>query len=1614
MILILTSLSSSGVYLAFAETYPTPPTQAASLEEFMAELNKIKTVLEQEGGSPEPYSTKIVEADKSLANVIDESSIRSGGGLRVKYRVDISIDGLEGYEVLVFNGSLNIGDGVNGWTITMPREEAEEKGSYIPEAFKDRDYVPYVLRINDQVTKQGISLERTTRDTNMYQAITIMPKGEATTAYLKEINVEYKLLKIQGSEPTVFKIPVTPSGLQFLDQYIKEKTKSYPGEFRGDISGIKENNYFLIPYVVVKSYSNQENGWYGEANISGILFSRTLDPRREEISTSEFIDELRKNLRKKIVEILSNKLSSIDDDDLRQEIIDDVVQQVNSLDLSKIIGGKWAIESNLGYDIIKFEVNIDVKVDIKKATCSCKTIEIPQGNETIEKTVCKWKIDYQPDKDGDEGKVVQELDRIGGYSTIDYTGIVEYYWHEYLAGIVGELAGSEGHVTDYFYSAIKNNDNVREDPVSDNSDNVNDINTPEEKTYTYKPYFIDSQWIKDLLSGQSSQVEERGENSRVLVTYTFTKGTEEGVDIPKEHLNDNKQVPADGSITIKSNLTKDSSAEEMEDEGVIGWFTVGVNLYSLPGYFENDIFEFFVEKSSASLTPSSLADVQSKGYYKVFKDGDEWTREVRRIIEASESSEEGMPSEGSTCSPGEKPRYDVYVKVDLKFNPPIPQYFIYRSEYRLMAKQVREPYIAINVKAEKLEGKATVTGDVILVPSMAPLLGNGLLDKVKTLAHKLGVNNEILEKFFATSESPSNNLAEKFLSNILPSYIPIPTPDKVALNRYAEGEYLGFYMVTGRIENIFVPPVGIPIATFFYESWSITYTGAGGVLRIDKGSTIKLEDGNQITVTSLGIGIGEILGKSIGRRLYIVPSKPLESQNNNDQRRNTNRIEEIIKDLSGSVGTILDLIGNVEIFSETVEKIKDTFKRLSNGVYIQVMPYVDSILNNRKGLWPYIIFTINNMDRFIAKDRDGYLEVSSESGSNPTIYMLHIRIFKVPGIGIPIPLVMPVYFEVSSVNVRVEINVYKISVEPLLLVYDTSGFNEKKKYDLGSLLENYLHNSSIKLYAVPVWVDEEGHPVAPVLLRGPYNVGLKRSNGLAVESSLALKLYYLRGDDKKNATMLSIVSVTDIGIPLEFLTVPYSKLYELAREGDNGKLVIEPAWYASGILSVAGLGSSSAMKGYKLSLAPTKAFNIIETGNNVIVYIGVKSNESLLDKLKIKDLVDKIEEGARNAREDIDKIRNALGKNLSGLREYIVEVNNSFNNDESDIGSHISVMEDTLQSIREQLSTDVKRLVEDIASNIMKNLVKQFVKKLIEVTAVALIPDPSGLSNVVAPIIGSLIDEILGIIDAKIEEYINNIFGEGGSNGEKSATDLIVKRLLSYTIVYTVESVGKDFLNNIVHNSLLNSAKNLLEEIIGAIDNHIKSIEGHLTAVILAIKKLKAMAMYEPILVSKIYMFNGDGRLVNAKTLLGNTVFGHSNENYMMAIDVLEIDDPSSEKLVLIQPYSVLISGLSKIVNGLFGGNTKLPNVIIGIPGALRYASAWLNYVIDVKNRFTESQTSKDIPDKLLQAAEHIKNINKEIEHWIILNSININAVLVPTYLYIPPTTINTQPQAKS
>ncbi len=845
-----------------------------------------------------------------------------------------------------------------------------------------------------------------------------------------------------------------------------------------------------------------------------------------------------------------------------------------------------------------------------------------------------------------------------------------------------------------------------------------------------------------------------------------------------------------------------------------------------------------------------------------------------------------------------------------------------------------------HIKANETGGLQEISKGHIY-PALAPLGGTGIFDLIKGGAGQVGISE--IANALQVIDSIVNNT---FFQLVFPTYFPTPLIHD-SLKIVAPGEYVGVYYMPGKFK-IDVPKIGKPLFAIMYEKVRVQLKNTRGNPNADDPSVglmyysngeIQRDGRDYFNMYSLGFAVGEVDNKVIGPRFYMAPSSIGET--NLPALFESILNSGLFQFLQGD-NFITDLLDDIlpgEIFEaarEIIGQMRD------NGLYPQIGVY----FGGSGSVWPYFLVSPKTTYRFVTSRPGDYL-----LSANADFYMLHVRIFKIPILGIPIPI--PI-FESHHESASTTLKVRQIKALPLLINYEIKPPENLNLFTALRAGDPFSSDSYVGIYSVPVWVDLDGYtPIAPVILRGQYGYG-PQATSLTIAAVTPSR------------TVIAATDVYFFGVPLSFVKIPLSELQRITP-GEESALLLVPAWkHGKTVSTVQTSGSPTVLR-----IARVKSFPLFFYDGKLITYTGVYDPDN------------KIHEYARMAEQKIDEIAGMIQSNLS-------MVNNTLNNVVGQIGEIQGLLEAinnetlSLDQILQQISAEIVDQIMNAMGGLIEQLVQQFIANAVAAVVGAVVPDPTGF--------------ISGYIQDLISQLINNALGQllpgNGEGGEINITDLITRYGLQVATFLALKAaynlIGYEGLMNI-----LNEAKSIALKGIEMITR----INATINYILKIVNNTVEMTKYKPMVLSALYTYNLAGQQIPNEGILAGLA-GASGENIILPIDAIEADLERGGMLYT-TPYSTL-TFILQIITGAETG--EYPNIAVSIPDALAYVAAWVNFVASLLG--DNGQSLQQLSTTLLQWSGNVAKYIGLAEQWVEIPGVDTHTILLPTVTLIPPSKI--------
>lgn len=910
------------------------------------------------------------------------------------------------------------------------------------------------------------------------------------------------------------------------------------------------------------------------------------------------------------------------------------------------------------------------------------------------------------------------------------------------------------------------------------------------------------------------------------------------------------------------------------------------------------------------------------------------------------------------------------------------------------------------------------SGDIALLPSLAPLYGSGIPRKIASMAGYIGGEDNPLHNAFSTIDDALTNpqgIWSYIASAAFPTYLPIPlindihikqTTISLHLNRFAPGEFVGGYVYVSSVidmsksSRVIRTLPGVSLGTIYFEKVTVYLQDARGVVNVDYNGNIDYKEGvKEITMYTIGIGIGRP-GYKIGNRFYVFPSAAVDD----DDIVGSNPAS----GLADAASKVADLIKYLTDDSD----LENAIRSIPNGAYLNVFVYFGD--DSWDTVWPYVAFTLKNRARFIVGDTTGEVEMRFRIDR---IEVWHVKVFKVPIIGVPIPLPVPLFrydihsytglqddnqiwealdqiYDNGNSNLAPGLNrdkitwlygeatleVRKIIGYPLFYRYDDIDLTAYAGTYIETAYRDALTRAGVHLYVVPMWVEENESgvwPLGPVFLRGPYGDGDDASSlGVAVV-------------DPATGAILGSARVNDAGFPMEEIYIPYSSL---AKYESEYNLTIIPVWYKSG-----GLVSpeDEPFVGIEVPVYPPETHVIASLGDNTyILYNSVYHHTSLLDKITINghplsEYYNVIRDNITHISETVDNVARKVKYKVLDFYNKIMGVLNDARN-----------IDEVLQKVRETL-TDTAR---QVFQALLQSLLERLAASLAATIAAALAPDPTG--GLLSGLVQSVIEEILNRLTqnnveldfhALLEEAIGRI------------VEVSTKAALAMIVYEIITRLGGDELFDVIER-ILDDAVNKTIAIIDSVNTRIQRM---LNAMLYILDMIKHYSYYYPAFFTKITVYDAKtmARITGATSVAERHLQGL--DDLFLPLDKLEVPGVNTNGLILVtQPYTVqgvLLDALAEIL-----GSDRLRNIEsnIEVYGLLLVLAGWARYFGDIVSDL--GSTGATIGHALLKVSgilhsfsiTYMKMVAKVMYYTTVYGLTLV--FTYPTYVYVPPEYIET------
>ncbi len=904
----------------------------------------------------------------------------------------------------------------------------------------------------------------------------------------------------------------------------------------------------------------------------------------------------------------------------------------------------------------------------------------------------------------------------------------------------------------------------------------------------------------------------------------------------------------------------------------------------------------------------------------------------------------------------------------------------------------------------------TGTARISFLPAYAPLWGTGVPTKIFSEVSYLA---SILEgsggsggdlsygaaEFgyrFDTylSQGTSTDWVNAALKYLVPTYIPIPAPEsigshKIGLNRFAPGEYMGGYIVVdyswpSEYTNALKAAPAPKLITIIAEKVTVEFDGAQGIV------TSETVDGqhphliykpgeNKITMYTLGIGFGT--PGTIGKRLYVLPSKaliPERVMNNPEKPGSGSRFNDVF-------GLIKKALKKNGTMGEALVEVTDNIG--NGGLYFQLTPY----FGDRSNRWAYFMLTTGTYDRFVVGNSPGVHHVKVDA----KLSAIHILVVKIPILGIPIPIPIPLAWEYDEDGppgaTRVGPDIYVSSIHPVILAsyYDPVTSDEPFTKQLSEKGANYI--------AATVWYDqgasdEKEKYLGPVLLRGPYGYYYHYSESGSMSatpytwwSSLGVALI-----DPDTGEAYSVEPVYDIGFSIKPLKITYRDMQKIKidpRQG--GKLYLQPVFiYGSSYVAV---GSPVEIPVYRLVV---KTASIRIGGGKVIqvAFYGLEGRGKTRWQEKILDFIDDVKEKLSSLKEKLDN-----GK--AKFDEAMTEINNAFTRQTGEI---TDIVDNAWNGLRNAVGDAADGLIGNIrnfviaylkytATKVVEQIITKITEKIISSVAAALAPDPTG--GALSGIIQSIIEEAMDTILDKVEGFIDKTFGNTGiAEGflekygifgiivliqayvqEKVLKDIMYRYLQDYIMDplkdYVITKIAH-IIDNITNvHAYLEQLKNGVDETYGMVDRAYRE----LMDLIDQARDLIESIPY-PVLFARAYAVTGDGEVMHAYGYIGRA----SNGVFDTLLPIDSIEYPEGTRTLFIIPYTLPIH--IHVAAADTELDVEMPNININVKGSVIYAVAVLKYLNTIGVLGNERYNS--IAGNLYSISSSIENVHETVDPY--------------------------------
>jgi len=854
-------------------------------------------------------------------------------------------------------------------------------------------------------------------------------------------------------------------------------------------------------------------------------------------------------------------------------------------------------------------------------------------------------------------------------------------------------------------------------------------------------------------------------------------------------------------------------------------------------------------------------------------------------------------------------------------------------------------WVTVNPEIIAKKVEAVKMGSSRLIPALAPLGGNGIFSMLAGGASEIG-----FDSVSSAIEALSGMIQNSNFNWVLPTYFPVPMPHE-SIKIFAPGEYIGAYYMTSKIKlkGGFLAKIGKPLFSVMYEkvTMSMKSFGAGpgddpnvGLVYMVNGK-IKKSSGDEIRMYSLGFGVGEIRGKVIGPRFYLTPSSTGLPGDTPPELLRSFLNSKIVDFLIGE-NFITDLIDGIlpgEFFSSAREIVS---QMREHGLYPQITPY----FGGSGSVWAYFMFSPKNTARFVASQPGDYV-LSVKARFN----MLHVRIFKIPILGIPIPI--PVFISKGEAQQTV-VHVRQIKALPLLVNYVV----KPAETPTGAVKplgpgQRFSDDSYIGIYAVPVWVDLNGvTPISPVLFRGQYGAG-PNSTSLTIAAV------------SPNGAIIDGTDIYFFGVPLSFIKIPLNELDRLVP-GPEGSIILAPAWkHGQTVSTINNQGAPTVLR-----VAKVRTFNLFFYDGKMITYTGVYDPGNKIHYYAVK-AEKKVNELASMVQDKLAKINNTF--------LMVVSKVNTIEGLLSTINSTAGNLNDVLRQISQQLVNEIMAAM----GGIIKQIVYQFVANAVAAVFGAFVPDPSSV------ITGYIQD----ILQKLIENALNSLIPDNGNKGI-NITDLITRyglQILTFVALKVAyEVIGYQGLMN-----LLNQVKGLALKGVEMVTKVNKMIEYMLKIV----NKTVEMSKYKPILLSTLHVYSLKGNEIPSEGILAR-IAGGAGENLVLPLDAVEAN--IAEGAVL---YTAPYSTLTFIFQAITGAETgEYPNVAVSVQDTLLYIAAWANFVSTLLG--DNGQSLQQVHNTLVTLSSQISLYIGQVQEWVEIPGIDTHTIILPSVTIVPPSKI--------